>query len=312
MCMITYLPSGVEVPEKEIYNGGTWNQDGHGWAVAAETGVMLSGRYMDLDTALTTFKATRDAFPHAPALFHSRLATHGTVGLSNVHPFSVGKYAAVAHNGILPSKFQPSKHVTHSDTAILANYWLAGRAQTPGVWTRKERQRIGRIIGTGNKLCILSVSPYLPEPRGYLVNAAQGTWDKATGAWFSSHDFSWEWTPRKSGTGYRSGGWLWGWDSDEWSEWSGVGREKSAYDECPQCKSGPDQIDMVSGVCLVCDFCLDCLTALRDCQCYLPEHLKNKREDATVAFSAGGTEDDSLTTKEIEVRISELESGKSD
>lgn len=307
MCNITYLPSGVEVPEEEIQNAATWNQDGHGWAVAAAHGVMLTGRYMDIDTALTTFKATRKAFADKPAMFHSRLATHGTVTLDNVHPFTVGKYAAVAHNGILPGKFQPEKDGKMSDTAIMARFWLAGRAQISGVWTRKERRRIGRIIGTGNKLAILSVSPFLPEPRGYLVNAAQGTWDASTGAWFSSDSYLYPWTASKKASGYT--GWLWDSDGYSWDYGTGYGkgigrREFEPYDRCPACGHS-DELDRAAGVCLTCDFCLDCQTALTQCQCYYANNSMLSAEEAREQ----GEDNESQLSDEIEVRISEIESG---
>lgn len=303
MCNITYLPAGISVPAVEIENAATWNDDGHGWAVAAEPGVMLTGRYMDFDTALTTFEATRKAFANRPAMFHSRLATHGTISLNNVHPFSVGKYAAVAHNGILPTKFQPAKGQHMSDTAIMARYWLAGRAQVSGIWTRKERRRIGRIIGTGNKLCILSVSPFLPEPTGYLVNGGQGYWDNATGAWFSSDSYRYAWTP-KSKSSLSGGGWLWDSAYDEWIG-SSATKAKDTPSECPNCGHG-DQIDLTAGVCLECDFCLDCLSMLRECLCYTPtarkeEHFLTAEEAMEATRGTPMALDD-----EIEIRMTEL------
>lgn len=292
MCNITYLPAGVEVPSVEIQNAATWNNDGHGWAVAADTGVMLTGRYMDFDTALTTFEATRKAFPNRPAMFHSRLATHGTVTLNNVHPFTVGKFAAVAHNGILPTKFQPAKDGKMSDTAIMARYWLAGRAQVSGIWTRKERRRIARIIGSGNKLCILSVSPFLPEPKAYLINGGMGYWDNATGAWFSSDSFKWAWSAKKSYS------WLWGGDDEYW-----IGNPASKdkdIDKCPNCGHG-EQLDLTSGVCLYCDFCLDCLTWLRDCMCYYGTTNTPMSAEEAQAQGENLSMDD-----EIEIRMTEL------
>lgn len=279
MCMITYLPANVAVPYEEILEGATFNDDGHGWAVAAELGVMLSGHYMDVETALETFRLTRQAFPDVPAMFHSRFATHGSVSLSNVHPFDVGKFAAVAHNGILPAKFQPAKNDIRSDTAILAMEWLAGRTQVSGVWTRRERQRIGRIIGQGNKLCILSVSPFLDKPKGYLVNGAMGNWHK--GAWFSNRD----WQPSRysrhywpddykvgssSSSAYSHGG-NW-WNDDDLTLTAHRSLTARKLEICPVCKS-TDGLDVASNSCYDCDTCLKCWSAIRSCTCNIIRYV---------------------------------------
>ena len=270
MCMITYLPAGVMPDLDAIENGATYNRDGHGWAVAAETGVILQAHYMDIDVALVTFEATRRAFPDAPALFHSRFATHGSTSLANVHPFNVGRWAVVAHNGILPTKFQPRGKDDRSDTAILADEFLSNWASISGVWSRRGKRRVGRIIGSGNKLCILSASPYLERPKGILVNAHMGEW--SDGAWYSNKDYRARYN--------RHDDW---WTADEgwWSTPKGstsiveIGRKATAEDvytdrTCILCGT-KGQIDIVSNVCLACDSCLDCLEPMRACQCHYPE-----------------------------------------
>lgn len=277
MCMITYLEPGIDVPEEGIINGATWNDDGHGWAIAAETGVMLTGHYMDAEIALATFKLTREAYPDAYAMFHSRFATHGTVGLVNVHPFKVGKYAVVSHNGILPVKFHP-QHVddTRSDTAILAGSFLPGRTQVSGIWTRKERRRIGNIIGIGNKLAILSVSPYLDSPRGYLINSHMGQWDN--GVWFSNGDYRNQWRARYATShtsndfgskGAIGGAWMWDDDGYGWHPVSDkeIAAKRVQYGVCPLCADSKN-VDRTSNICLRCDTCLDCLEPCRACTCY--------------------------------------------
>lgn len=281
MCMITYVPVGIPVPSDGIYRGGTFNDDGHGWAVAADTGVMLIGRFMSLDAALDTFEVTRNQYPEAPALFHSRWATHGVTDVRNVHPFHVGKYSVVAHNGILPQKFHPTKDDLRSDTAILASEFLPGRAQVSGVYTRKARRSIGRIIGTGNKLCILSVSPFLERPRAYLVNSGQGVWDKETGAWFSNHDFEGrKWNRHALGT---YSGW---WDDVTPNRTKGdddatvIGTkavELFGSRVCPVCHTNEN---IANGFCLACAFCLDCGEATDNCSCYVPASNNQGTNDA--------------------------------
>lgn len=275
MCMITFLPPHVKVPMAGIANGGTWNDDGHGWAIAAGPGHMLVGKSMDLEVALEDFRRMREDYPAAPALFHSRWATHGVKDVSNVHPFYVaGKQHAgnvvVAHNGVLPATFHPKGKDTRSDTRIMADEWLG--VQTKGTWTRKERKRIGNLIGIGNKLAILSVDPALDRPKGYLVNADRGEWSK--GAWFSNGDYQYSWV-RGRYAGSRGTGWQ--------SSSIGITRDNSMFnserayesryswmdDECPFCFS-TGHIDHGAGVCTFCNTCLDCFEPLVECYCFTP------------------------------------------
>jgi hypothetical protein len=300
MCMITYLPANVKVPVSGIYNGGTWNDDGHGWAIAAEIGYMPTGHYMDLETALETFLVMREQYPASPALFHSRWATHGSKGIKNVHPFYVGgkefgKNVVVAHNGILPTAFHPTKKDTRSDTAILAQEWLG--MQTRGTWTRKERARIGAMIGGGNKLAILSVAEHLAKPKGYLVNADRGEWVR--GAWFSNGDHQSNWSRGRylgsttgKGTGWASHAYGKGVKrtgsviTEDSSMFRGRG-VYSATDECPWCYS-VGHVDLASNCCDWCDTCLDCIEPIRDCMCYGAEAQKHAEDvaDAQAEYDA--------------------------
>jgi predicted glutamine amidotransferase len=262
MCMISYFGAGIPVDDTAVWNGSTWNSDGHGWAVAAETGRMILGKHMSAELAIDAFLDARSKYPDAPAMFHSRLATHGSVNEYNVHPFKVGPHAVVSHNGILPSAFWPKGKDARSDTHIMADQWLARQSRF-GTWSHNERAIIGDLIGKGNKLCILSVSPKLSKPRGFLVNGMQGEWQK-DGAWYSNNDFQYEWT-RKTYSG------LWSHDDDGYV----IGnRPKGAYHsfndgECPFC-FGKDTVDYISQVCTFCHMCIDCGEYITECLCYTP------------------------------------------
>ena len=293
MCMITYVPAGSKVPANEILNGATHNDMGHGWAVVADTGIILTGRFWDADAAVDTFERTRHQYMEYPAVFHSRLATHGDVSLANIHPFPVGKFSVVAHNGILPSKFQPAIGDNRSDTAILAQNFLPGWGETTGIWTRRQRRRIGRIIGSYNKLVILSASPYLEHPKGWIVNEHSGQWHG--GCWFSNTDYKSSWYSERR---------LWGWGSDDYAIASralGSGSGKSAVesaqtflngDECICCYSR-GTIDYAAYVCRACLSCQDCggstdtsidVPPTDLCTCHIPAALLPKRDDSH-AFS---------------------------
>lgn len=277
MCMLTYLPAGVKVPMEELSNGGTWNNDGHGWAVAAEIGNMITGHYMDKELALITFKAAREAFPDSPAMFHSRWATHGTVDTSNVHPFPVGRYAVMGHNGILPMRvktnvreyrFQPVGKDTRSDTRILAEEYMM-KLSPRGIFSRRERRWMGALIGKQNKLCILSVSPKLERPRGLLVNANSGNWHR--GAWFSNYDYEHTMAAYRHYSKHWDDAYAMGkgeTDPKDLSTHSGDGIGKSLAlrdDECRWCLGVGGLNDW--NVCDYCQTCQDCAQNLDNCMC---------------------------------------------
>lgn len=288
MCMITYLPSGIAVPRDEIENGGTWNDDGHGWAIAAELGNMIVGKSMSLTEALEQFTEARERHPYAPALFHSRWATHGSKTTANVHPFPVTADSVLAHNGVMPSAFHPDKDDDRSDTRVFAD--LLGR-DTDGLFSKRYRKRIGAMIGSGNKLVILSVNPRFLAPKGWIINENRGEWDRATGAWFSNGDYyaRWDrhWTPKSTaiGTGHylgsaSSGTVILGSDDGSKSSWGDAGnkgygpwseewREYVANNECPVCWSY-GRVDHKTGFCTFCECCIDCGEAVGDCFCYIP------------------------------------------
>ena len=89
MCILSYLPPGAQVDADGLFNGGLSNPDGHGFALVSK-GYIITGKFLNLDEALTRFVEARERYPEGPALFHSRWATHGGVNVGNVHPFLVG------------------------------------------------------------------------------------------------------------------------------------------------------------------------------------------------------------------------------
>jgi glutamine amidotransferase len=289
--MITFLDRGIEVPVSEIYNGGTWNDDGHGWAVAAGTNHMVVGKSMRLDEALDAFMAARRAYPDAPALFHSRWATHGPKNTDNVHPFPVGDDAVMAHNGIMPSTFHPKSGDQRSDTRVFADLLTQSAS---GIWSRRERKRIARTIGLGNKLVILSVSPRFIAPRGFLINGHMGEFDTETGAWFSNGDYQATWDRHATGalgSTWGSGTWTTGGENGTHVVLGRAGRS-ALDDECPICYS-TGTIRWETGECTACNSCVDCGEDLKVCQCYVPVHLRNLGErispdDEEAAGMGGG------------------------
>ena len=96
--------------ERELRLAYEHNPDG--WGVVSSNGLYARG--MDFDEFLSLIKFVRkdDA-----CIIHFRIATHGSIKVSNCHPFKgvlAGEPLYFAHNGILPIRAR--KDMTDSET----------------------------------------------------------------------------------------------------------------------------------------------------------------------------------------------------
>lgn len=257
MCILSFIPEHAELSSdaiESLTNGGCNNPDGHGYAIATPNGIVL-GKSLSLDECLDSFITQRARYPHTPALFHSRWATHGSVRVGNCHPFLVGNSVrtVVAHNGILPKAAHPKAGDDRSDTAILAAELL------PRQWRRLDRPSVFKSLeqfcGRGNKLVILTTDPRYRRSH-YIVNESAGRWDDLTGIWHSNSDYLWS---------------LSRYESHANAELS-VAAELELLDPttCDLCGFRVNYL----GYCSQCGTCVDCYEVQRDCECHIPESLK--------------------------------------
>lgn len=192
LCLITLVPANIEIPEDGIRQGACSNPDGHGWAVASAEHGLVMGKSMDDEEAIKGFIAERERQgPGSVALFHSRLGTHGSINLANVHPFYVpdargegnDKNTVVAHNGVMPGAWHPDRDDPRSDTRVFADRTASWYITERGVPSRRGARALGEMIGRGNKLVFVSVrQPGRPAVR--IVNADSGMW--SGGVWYSN------------------------------------------------------------------------------------------------------------------------------
>src|SRR5690242_2645612 len=100
MCLLTYLPPDVMPDTCALLDGAEFNRDGHGFAIVTRTRIIIQ-RGMDAGRIVDAFARVRALYRDGPALFHSRLGTHGTLSRVNCHPFRVGgdTRTILAHNG---------------------------------------------------------------------------------------------------------------------------------------------------------------------------------------------------------------------
>jgi glutamine amidotransferase len=223
MCLLTYFEPGVQPDVIALANGAVINDDGHGFAIV-HGGQIIVHRGLLADQVIDTFEAARQRYPDGPAMFHSRMATHGETTVDNVHPFTVDGDArtVLAHNGILPTEVQPRKGDIRSDTAILAAS-MAGRFGS----LRKPQVRasVTRWMGNFNKLVILTVNRRFGG-NAFILNEEAGIWTPE-GIWYSNDGY------RTSGSRWQSS--YWSYRDGEYATESTVVGKASKVDSVELC-----------------------------------------------------------------------------
>jgi hypothetical protein len=253
MCLLTYFPAQALLDAHALRTGARFNNDGHGFAVVADDRLIVE-HGMEAEPLIEAFAAVRSQFPDGPALFHSRFATHGSVGLDNCHPFLVGgdTRTVLAHNGVLPKNVQPLKGDERSDTRIAAEDYLP---KLGPLQKRQVRAYLERWMTGHSKAVILSVDPRFGQ-RAYLLNERSGIWDH--GVWYSND----------------------GYLPDDWygEPFDGTGYEALGLVQCESCLS---VIDVVEIECSRCGWCFGCGQPDIACQCWAPPILRAGRRNIT-------------------------------
>ncbi|MGW4371990.1 hypothetical protein ACWEKT_40945 [Nocardia takedensis] len=187
MCMLTFFKPDAAPDLAALRNGAATNPHGHGYALITDDTITV-GHSLDPETALGEFAALRIEYPHGPALFHSRYATHGEHTTDNCHPFGVGgdPRTVLAHNGVLPSEVHPGRGDQRSDTRIAAEDFLP-RQPFGSLDSWAGREALEKWLRT-DKLVLLTLDPAYRH-RAYVFNEARGHWDTEAGIWYSNLDF---------------------------------------------------------------------------------------------------------------------------
>lgn len=265
MCILIYADNGKTIPTKHLENSCESNPDGFGWAIITTTPdgakwTIISHKTMKAEEAIKTFEEARELHPTYPAMFHARIATHGSVNIDNCHPFNVEDGTLLAHNGILPIRERDGR----SDTRQFAEEWLptlgvAELLDDPDGFAQLEE------FTRGSKLVVLSVSPTL-QKFAYIVNEDDGHW--LDGVWYSNT--SYKWSSFKT-YGYVPGreysGWGHSWNDDDFDTVRVGGRSGRNYtwgvcticrDDTLWCPEDPR--------CGTCGFCM-VHGAMNGCEC---------------------------------------------
>ena len=184
MCMLCVIPPNLTPDRDKLENSALNNPDGFGFALAIpEEDRIHVETTMNPDTSINRFLEMRAMYPDTWALWHARLATHGSTNIDNCHPFRVGgdSRTVLAHNGILPVLIQTGDK--RSDTRVFAEDVLP----TIGGVKALDNEQIFNVMEefcSGSKVCILTLDP-LAEHTCYVINEKAGKFDD-TGVWWSN------------------------------------------------------------------------------------------------------------------------------
>ena len=190
MCIIASIPAGSQIDENTLNQMWKSNPDGGGIAYI-EDGKVKTYKSMKLKKFRSNFFRILDEHGDSDILVHTRIATHGSVCIPNVHPFPVmqdGKELdnlVFAHNGILPSPFIPPAKLDISDTRYINEVLFNGTDFDTVLDDSRWREMIGDIIGH-NKFVFLSANP-AHKQESYIINSHLGEYDGKV--WYSNNSY---------------------------------------------------------------------------------------------------------------------------
>lgn len=144
MCVICYIPKGVETPSRTMLTA-MYKANPHGIGFCTPS-TQYKGMNFESFYKRIQYRNIED-----PCLLHFRLATHGSVKRANCHPFyDKDTDTFFMHNGIL--NVMPKGDMTDSETAyrgILVPY-----IKRYGIGSRETKEVINQIIG-GSKFAFM-------------------------------------------------------------------------------------------------------------------------------------------------------------
>ena len=257
MCMLCVIPPNVIPTRSKLENSALNNPHGFGFAIVIPSENRIhSERTMNPDTSINRFLEMRAKYPEGYAMWHARLATHGTTTVDNCHPFKVGhdEQTYLAHNGILPI-VEPQGD-TRSDTRIFAEDLLPAIG---GVSALDNPQVMNLIedFTSGSKVCVLTVDPSA-QYQCYLIHENKGNVDES-GVWWSNDSCHL--------STYRGA-----WTSLQPLDFGLTdNKDKGYWSYCEVCDFVEETMpadEAAKDYCAQCGSCYMCMTYMADCLCY--------------------------------------------
>ena len=172
MCLLTFMPTNINLDYDRALISAKANPDGFGFAIHAGIAI-IKDHDMDFEKLWLRWSDLRIMYK-GPAMFHFRIATHGSPNIDNCHPFDIGDNpkSVLGHNGILPLTMPIGEK--RSDTKLFAEIVLP---YIGGVKCLDKDDKLKEISewANGNKLVILTIDENTQHD-WYIINEHLGHW----------------------------------------------------------------------------------------------------------------------------------------
>lgn len=176
MCLLSIIPDGAPTPVGALANGLEVNDEGSGWAIIAG-GEIAAGRSLNGAFELDLFERIRSKLRNPLAVFHSRLATAGTVSAEGCHPARItGTDSYLFVNGTLP-QFMWDPADPRNDAQQAAEDWLPPYLETAEIdrGMKGLSEMIGSckaVIAAPGGVTVLNEAEFLRADDGVLHSNA--------------------------------------------------------------------------------------------------------------------------------------------
>ena len=182
MCVIVHQDSAANISKDFARELWKINPDGGGFAYLDDDKTLQMQKHMDFPTFWSNFETARSTHPRRDFMMHMRIATHGSIDITNVHPFQLDAYTIMAHNGIIheiADELDLDETDDRTDTEVFVREVLS---LLPRGWldNRHIRKMVEEYVGW-SRLMFLTNDPML-EHTVYKL----GDWDWDMGVHLSN------------------------------------------------------------------------------------------------------------------------------
>jgi hypothetical protein len=189
MCVIVYKPRDVPVDMGVLKECWHKNDDGAGLMFSEDGKLRIAKGFMTWRSFRKYIKRRGiERLTRLPVAFHFRIATHGSRGERNCHPFQINENLAMMHNGVIQKVV---KHISDdediSDSEAFANRYVRSAFSVIGIDSLKGGTPINDLfdefVGTSRLLFMDN------DGEVGIVNERSGSWPKyglGKDMWFSN------------------------------------------------------------------------------------------------------------------------------